>query len=376
MTRSRRDVGAVRARTPRRLASVRDVAGASGILYSSGVSGNLSSPDSAPSDRARGVLPEGSSRVPVVDLSVLRRPLHERDAARRAEMLERLRIACETCGVFYIANHGVPAELVQRAVAQFDEFFDLPLEERMEIVAQPGESCGYEPLDPGARGLNDSFSCAFGSEHFPHIADLPNPGPNQWPRRPAGFEAVVRETMAALHMLGGELMAALALSLGLPADHFDPILVPLPHAGSIRARRYPPRRGGAADLGTVPHVDGLPLAFIVQNDVPGLQTDVPGAGWTTIEPLPGTIVCQLGSLFARWTNERYVPNRHRVVNDDPVRERRSLIYWFPIHPEAEIACLPGCCGPDNPPRYPPIRCAQYLAEWVRSFADEQSAPTD
>lgn len=59
-----------------------------------------------------------------------------------------------------------------------------------------------------------------------------------------------------------------------------------------------------------------------------------------------------------------------MINDDPVRERRSIIYWFPIDPAATITCLPTCHGPDDPPRYPPIRYTDYIAAWVRSFAEQ------
>jgi isopenicillin N synthase-like dioxygenase len=313
-------------------------------------------------------MPSSDDRIPIVDLSVLRRPLREMEAGRRAQMLERLAEACTTCGVFYVENHGVPEDVLQHAITQFDAFFDLPLEERMEIAVPPGEACGYEPLDAGARELNDSFHCVFGMDEFPDLDTVLHTGTNRWPRRPSGFEAMVRETIAALRRLGVDVMSSLALSLGLPADHFDPIIGSL--HGSLRARRYPPQRDNEGRVGTNSHVDGLPLAFIVQNEVPGLQTEIPGVGWIPIEPRPGTIVCQLGSLFKRWTNDRYVPNRHRVVNDDPARERRSLIYWFPIHPDTMIGCVPTCCGAADPPRYPPIRYAEYITEWVRSFADE------
>lgn len=314
----------------------------------------------------------GDERVPVVDLAVLRRPLRDGDVALRARALERLATACTTCGTFYVENHGVSEDVLQRARTQFDAFFDLPLEERMEVAARPGEGVGYEPPDR-LRELNDSFNCAFGADEFPHLTDLPKPGPNRWPRRPAGFEEMVRQTMGAFHRLGVDVMSALALSVGLPADHFDPIVGPR-QAGSIRARRYPPRAAHEGRIGTNAHVDGLPLAFIVQNDVTGLETEIPGSGWIPIQPRPGTIVCQLGSLFARWTNDRYVPNRHRVVNVDPSRERRSMIYWFPIHPETVIACLPTCCGPADPPRYEPISFTRYLGDWVQSFArDAQNA---
>src|SRR6058998_3841074 len=94
------------------------------------------------------------TRIPVIDLSVLRRPLQAIDTESRARMLERLVEACTTGGVFYVATHGVPEDVLQRAVIQFDAFFDLGLEERMEIAVPPGEVCGYEPLSPGVRELN------------------------------------------------------------------------------------------------------------------------------------------------------------------------------------------------------------------------------
>jgi len=309
-----------------------------------------------------------SDRIPVIDLSVLRRPLRETDRDQRTRMLEQLVEACTSSGVFYVAQHGVPDEVLRRAVAQFDAFFDLALEERMEVAVLPGEASGYEPLSPAVRELNDSFHCVFGAEEFPHL-DLPQSGANRWPRGVPGLEAAVRDTMGALNRLGIDVMSSLAQSLGLPAEYFDSIIGPR-GAGSIRGRRYPPRREHEGRLGTNPHVDGLPLAFIVQNDVLGLETDIRDVGWVPIEPRAGTIVCQLGSLWARWTNDRYVPNRHRVVNDDPSRERRSIIYWFPLHPEAIISCLPTCCGADDPPRHAPIRFTEYLAQWVRSFGAE------
>lgn len=318
----------------------------------------------------RNPIPSNDDPIPLIDLSVVRRPLREEDTQQRTRTLERLSQACRLCGVFYVENHGIPEDLLQRVVSQFDAFFDLPLEQRMEIAIPPGQACGYEPLDSGVRELNDSFHCVFGMEDFPHLDSLMKTGPNRWPRQFPSFEATVRETMRALHRVGADVMSALALSVRLSADHFDPIIGESNHAGSMRARRYPPRREHEGRIGTDAHVDGPPLALIVQNQVHGLETEIAGLGWTPIEPRPGTIVCQLGSLFPRWTNDRYVPNRHRVVNDDPTRERRSLIYWFPIHPEAIIECLPTCRTADEPPRYAPIQYTRYLTEWVQSFAEQ------
>src|SRR5262245_12225316 len=150
--------------------------------------------------------------IPIIDLSVLRRPVREIDTQARTLMVERLVGACSTSGVFYVANHGVPDDVLQRAVAQFDAFFDLALEERMEIAVAPGEVSGYEPLSPGVRELNDSFHCVFGVEEFADVG-LGQLGANRWPKLLPGFEAMVRDLMDALHRLGGEVMSSLALSL-------------------------------------------------------------------------------------------------------------------------------------------------------------------
>ena len=41
--------------------------------------------------------------------------------------------------------------------------------------------------------------------------------------------------------------------------------------------------------------------------------------------------------------------------------RRQSIAFF-CHPnyEAEIACIPGCAGPDNPPLYAPIMAGEHM----------------
>jgi isopenicillin N synthase-like dioxygenase len=164
-------------------------------------------------------------------------------------------------------------------------------------------------------------------------------------------------------------MSALAENLGLPRDHFAP-LVGTADSGSLRARRYPPQPTEIARLGACAHVDGLPLAIIVQNDIAGLETYTPSRGWVPIAPRGGTLVVQLGTLLARWTNDRYVANMHRVSNTDPLRERQSMIYWFPLVPGAVIACLPTCTNENDPPRYPSIGFLQFIEEWTRSLTHD------
>lgn len=45
-------------------------------------------------------------------------------------------------------------------------------------------------------------------------------GFNQWPSRPEGFEATMREYFATMEVLARKLTCAMALGLDLPAEHF------------------------------------------------------------------------------------------------------------------------------------------------------------
>ncbi|HME97226.1 MAG TPA: 2-oxoglutarate and iron-dependent oxygenase domain-containing protein [Methylomirabilota bacterium] len=70
------------------------------------------------------------------------------------------------------------------------------------------------------------------------------------------------------------------------------------------------------------------------------------------------------------TNDRWISTMHRVVN--PPREtargnrRLSIPSFFQPNYDAVIECLPGCCGPDNPPRYEPLTSGRHrLTKFLR-----------
>jgi len=70
--------------------------------------------------------------VPTIDISSFITPQIATEEAR-AEVLEKIRTACLENGFFVITGHGVEEELQQRALAMSKCFFDLPLEEKLEL---------------------------------------------------------------------------------------------------------------------------------------------------------------------------------------------------------------------------------------------------
>lgn len=61
-------------------------------------------------------------------------------------------------------------------------------------------------------------------------------------------------------------------------------------------------------------------------------------------------------MCRRWTNDRFRSAPHRVINVSG-RARYSIPFFFGVRADVKLECLPGCHGPDNPAKYPPLSMA-------------------
>src|SRR6516165_5653727 len=66
-----------------------------------------------------------ADEVPVLDLG----PLNA--GGDLGALAKELRHACETIGFFYVANHGIAAEISDAVFAATHRYFDLPQEQRL-----------------------------------------------------------------------------------------------------------------------------------------------------------------------------------------------------------------------------------------------------
>ena len=75
--------------------------------------------------------------------------------------------------------------------------------------------------------------------------------------------------------------------------------------------------------------------------------------------------------MSRWTNDRFLSTQHLAINLTD-RHRYSTPFFYTPHIDWPIACLPPCCGPENPAKYPPIRFGDY-ALWFASKSYQHMA---
>lgn len=102
------------------------------------------------------------------------------------------------------------------------------------------------------------------------------------------------------------------------------------------------------------HTDYGMLTLVNQDaGIAALQVRNAAGAWITAAPVPGTFVCNVGDMMRLWTNGRYTPTLHRVVNADPARSRVSIPYFHEpafgtvVEPVVGLAAVAGDGGGDG-----------------------------
>jgi isopenicillin N synthase-like dioxygenase len=175
-----------------------------------------------------------------------------------------------------------------------------------------------------------------------------------------GFREAVLAYTDAVDALGRKLLPLCATALDLPGDTFDGAFGESQF--SFRLTHYPPVAAEANQFGIAPHTDANFMTFLAQSEVPGLQVRMPDGAWIDVPYAPGSFAVNSGDMMQRWTNHRFKSTPHRAL--PPLdRPRYAIPYFMGPHLDTEIACLPTCQAPGNPPRYSPITYAAYLDWW-------------
>ena len=313
-----------------------------------------------------------NATIPTLDI---RRFTHASSDADREAFVAELGATYREWGFAGIRGHGIPQALVDEAYDAFRRFFALPDEaKRRYHVPGGGGARGYTPFmvetakDSRYPDLKEFWHIG---REIPrdsrHAADMP---PNLWPEEVPGFREAGYGLYTALDDLGSQVLSALALHIGLPADWFadktdfgNSILRPI-HYPPITSPEVPNVRAGA-------HEDINLITLLVGASAAGLEVLSRKGEWVPFTAAEDTIVVNIGDMLQRLTNHVYPSTTHRVVNP-PGEEARKPRYSVPffLHPNPDflIDVLPSCVDASNPNRYPqPITAQDYLLERLREI---------
>lgn len=267
------------------------------------------------------------SNLPIFSLATLS------NGERENPEIRRLYDVCDEHGFFYLQDHGVSPEAVQRTLEASRRFFHLPETTKLQYdhehqVVYPSSARGYVPeygetlqvqAGPDRKEIFD-----MGFER--PISDEPFIGPTVLPD-----DTVAPDFAAAHFQLQHEIMTkvvppllrAFSLALNLEAHWFDrfftePTLIQ-------RVIHYPALYSGAGK-----HTDNGIFTVLIQeqHENPSLRVHTKDA-WIDVPCLENTFIINLGDMLQLWTNGLFVSTPHEVIHSRPVTRLSMPFFIYP-----------------------------------------------
>jgi isopenicillin N synthase-like dioxygenase len=311
-----------------------------------------------------------AAEIPIIDFAGARAG----DPAGMRRIAAEIHRACTTVGFFYIADHGIPAETIERVAAAAREFFAFPVETKRQVSANAnhrgfhaqGDALMYGARKPDYKEFY-SVGLELPADDPSVLAGEPLRGPNNWPSFMPELRPALYGYYKEVGACGAALLRAVALSLDLDENFFaDKYTKPLQRTQIIY---YPPQPPTSEEeqFGVAPHSDYGCITLLWQDDNGGLQVrSLDKKRWVDARPIPGTLVVNVGDLLARWTNGRFASTVHRVINASG-RRRHSIATFY--DPNFATVVDPRDLGGGEPDRrYEPVRAGDYiLARFDEAF---------
>lgn len=295
-----------------------------------------------------------ASDIPIIDIA----PLMQGGGI--APVSDAIHEAATRVGFFYIAGHGIAPELMAQAFAVVRDFFDQP-ETVKASAAVDTDQRGW--MATGMATMQGAKTHDLKEVFFWGNPEVPPA--NRWPTDYPRLQAELLPYYEAVCGIGDAVLRAVAHGFKVSEDSFASAYRKPMARGQLVY--YPPSTPGdeaEQRFGVAPHTDFGVLTFLLQDDNGGLQVRRRDGTWIEAPPVPNTLVCNIGDLLQRWTNDRFVSTVHRVINRSG-RKRHSIPVFYDPGPDTVID--PRALGvPDAEAKHDPITTADYIAQRNRA----------
>ena len=322
-------------------------------------------------------------RIPVLDIG----PFLSGAPGAREALAEAVARTCEDTGFLVIANHGIDQSLIDGTFAAAAAFFDR--DDAFKLPLKIGDlNIGYLPY--GAQivrtskvnnntkpNLSESFYITTDlAQDDPRIlAGNPLYGLNRWPPGMPEFKAATMAYCNAMRPLARKMVSVVATALSLESDYFEKDFGKEPTC-TLRLIRYPPHDGAEDNqFGFAPHIDTNFLTLLAQSALPGLEVRSGDGTWLRPPSIPGTFVVNTGEMLGRYSNDRFTPTQHRVVNANNAL-RHAIPFFFGPGLDAVIKPVPTSVSAENPARYEPLLYADHRRKLNMTNFDHRRKPAE
>lgn len=248
--------------------------------------------------------------VPVIDLSLLRLDSHTRYL-----VIEEIREACQTAGIFYVINHGISETVIEEALKVNAEFFDMPLEMKEELVSGDVlKPVRYSTAEGEAQGNFRDFLKLY-AHPFEDFVE-------SWPKSPPDYREKMGKYTMEVRKLAIEIFGAIMESLNLRATYLEDNIEQGMHIVGIN--NYPPSTNSNINVGIPAHSDHSIITILLQTSSGLHIIDKTDHAWKLVPELKGALQVLVGDHLEVLSNGSYRPVFHRVVQESSSHRRLSI----------------------------------------------------
>ncbi|KAL1357329.1 hypothetical protein HN51_009251 [Arachis hypogaea] len=309
------------------------------------------------------IIPKTSSflQVPIIDLNKL--------LSEDAFELHKLDHACKEWRFFQLINHGVDPSLIESVKLGFQDFFNLPIEEKKKLWQKPGDIEGFGQLFVVSEKQKLEWADLFIINTLPSYArDL-----NLFLNIPQPF----RDNLDSYSLQLGKLFMAIIghMEMALKTKPNELLKLFEDVSQSMRLNYYPPCPQPENVIGLKPHSDAGSLTILLQaNEVDGLQIRKDGM-WMPITPVSNAFIINVGDILEILTNGIYRSIEHRVTINSQ-KERISIAAFHKPQMNKIISPIESLVISERPALFRGISVADYYKKYFSRQLQEKSVLND
>ena len=274
------------------------------------------------------------------------------------------------CG---IKDHKIDKLLVKEVISIFSRFFSLS-DEIKNQYHNPllGGARGYTPYQiETPKGGNDPDMKEFW--HTGRELDLNHPYRQWMPdnyviKEVPNFKSKTQELYTQFDDLGKTILNSIAVYLDLDESYFDSAV--LEGNSIMRPIHYPPISSTEQGERAGAHEDINLITLLIGGHQSGLELLSKDGLWKKINLDDDVIICNIGDMLQRLTNNYLKSTTHRVtaLPEESMTSRYSIPFFVHPNPDWYIETLESCCTEDNPNNYKEgILAEDYLRERLQEI---------
>ncbi|XP_056161849.1 codeine O-demethylase-like [Syzygium oleosum] len=298
------------------------------------------------------LLDNGSTQKPIVSIIDLGKLSSDQTVGDHE--LEKLHEACKDLGLFQLINHGIRPSLLEDLRHEIEEFFKLPLSEKMKFGIRSGEVEGYGSVVQSEEKLD------WGDRFFMITNPVAKRRPHLFPELPLSLRNTLDSYIKETQKLAMQLLRLISKCLDIEMNEMKELFED--GIQTMRMTYYPPCPQPELVVGLTPHSDATGITILHQiNGIDGFQIKMNGA-WTPIQILPNAFVVNVGDVMEILSNGLYNSIEHRATVNS-TRERISIAMFFNPKLDSEIGPIQSLTTTESPALFRRIKMEKYVQDF-------------